>query len=80
MTVPFRKHQDDGVGVGQSPPVQRKSDHGLGLDMLGAVAKDLLHAVKMNDETALKSVLEALVDHIMTIDEEQDNETFGEME
>lgn len=74
--LPFLKNRDDGVGVG---PIETKTrDHDDGFDMLGAVADDMLNAVKKGDKAALKAALEALCDHIQSLDSEQDQTMMGE--
>lgn len=71
--LPWKKHQDDGVGVGPSE-TKKVSDDGE-LDMLSAVADDLLAAIEKKDRSLLKEALGALVDHIQYLDYEQDKES-----
>ncbi len=68
--LPFLKNRDDGMGGGPIETIVR--DHDDGFDMLQAVADDMLDAFKKGDKKALKEALAALVDHIQTLDEEQD--------
>lgn len=74
MPLPFLKNRDDGVGQGPIETLERKPDEDPGMDMLDAVAEDILAAVKKGDAGALKEALQSLVDHIQMADEAQDAE------
>lgn len=76
--LPFLKNRDDGVGSGPIESVERKPDDDKGFDMIGAVAAAILRGVKSGSESMIKDALEALVDHIRTQDEEQDQSLTGE--
>lgn len=68
--LPFLKNKDDGVGVG--PVETKRREHDEDMDMLDAVASDVLDAVKKGDKKLLKAALEALCEHIQALDIEQD--------
>lgn len=70
--LPFRKRQDDGVGVGPVEVKERKPDEEPSYGMLDAVAEDILAAVASKDPVLLKEALMALVEHIQDADELQD--------
>ncbi len=72
--LPFRKNQDDGVGVGPIATIERKPDEDKEFDMVDAVAEDILMAVEKKDKALLKEALGALVSHIQDLDQEQDTE------
>ena len=65
--LPFMRSQRPSAAM--SAPVQFDE-----YDMLDAVADDLMEAVEMRDKSKLREALEALCQHIMTIDETQDQE------
>ncbi len=72
MSLPFLKSKEGSM----SAPIEvevRKPDEGMEPDMLDAIADDLLHAIATKDASLLKEVLEALVDHMRNLDEEQDS-------
>lgn len=62
--LPFRKNQDDGVGVGPVETLERKPDDDAEYAMLDAVAEDMMAAFKSGDVKALKEALEALCEHV----------------
>lgn len=68
--LPFLKNKDDGVGVAPIEIKERKHDDDF--DMLGAVASDMITAFEKKDKAMLKSALEALYEHWMDMDQEQD--------
>lgn len=70
--LPFRKRQDDGVGVGPVDVKERKPDEGPSYGMLDAVAEDILAAIATKDKVLLKEALMALVEHIQDADAQQD--------
>lgn len=70
--LPFRKKQDDGVGVGPVETIGRKPDEPADFGTLDAVAEDILMAIEKKDVTMLKEALSSLVAHIQTADSEQD--------
>ena len=73
--MPFKKNQDDGLGMG---PIEIKErDHDEDFSMLDAVAQDLLSAVEKKDTKLLKEALASLCQHIQTLDEQQD-QSLGE--
>lgn len=74
MPLPFLKHRDDGVGVGPIESIERKPDEDTSMDMLDAVAEDMMAAFKKGDTKALKEALESLVTHIQMDDMAQDQE------
>lgn len=75
--LPFLKNRDDGVGQGPVETLERKPDDDSSLDMLDAVAADILDAIKHSDKSALKAALSALCDHIQDQDMAQDQEMPG---
>lgn len=74
MALPYLKNRDDGVGVGPVETIERKPDEDGAFDMLDAVSEDMMDAFKKGDSKALKMALEALVDHIQSADQVQDQE------
>lgn len=70
--IPQLRKRDDGVGAGPVETIKRDPDEEPGLDLLGAVAEDLLSAIKKGDAEMVKAALSALVDHIQTADAAQD--------
>lgn len=77
--LPFRKKQDDGVGVGPLEVLERKPDEeGEDFSMLDAVAEDLLMAIEKKDKKLLREALKSLCMHIQDMDEEQDAGMAGE--
>lgn len=73
--LPFLKHKDDGVGVGPTESIEREHDEDF--DMLGAIAEDLIQAIEKKDKNLLKDALAAFAEHLMDIDEKQDQEMKG---
>ena len=71
--LPFLKNKDEG---GDSNPIKhismsdREDDSDFG--MLDAIAEDLMQAISTKNIKQLKSVLEALCEHIQEQDEQQD--------
>lgn len=73
--LPFMKSkQEASVVDGDDEPIVRKPDDGSSLDMLDAVADDMLAAFQKKDKALLKSALDALCEHIQSLDEEQDQQ------
>lgn len=68
--LPFLKNRSDGASMPVDETLEREHDEDF--DMLDAVAGDLLDAIKKGDKAMLKDALGALVDHIQTLDVEQD--------
>lgn len=66
--LPFRKRQDDGVGVGPAEVKVREPDDDGAYDMLDAVAEDILAAIAAKDKALLKGALSALVSHVQDAD------------
>lgn len=71
--LPFRRNQDEGVAAGPVETVTR--DHDDTLDMLSAVAEDILAAIERKDKSRLRAALDALCAHIQDLDETQDQAT-----
>lgn len=72
--LPFLKDRKDGS---MSSPVQTKERETDGEDdygMLDAVAEDMLEAMHKGDKKLMKAAIEALIDHIQSLDEVQDTE------
>lgn len=76
--MPFLKNKDDGVGAGPVETKHRKPDEGEDMDMLSAVAQDMLSAFEKKDKALLKEALAALVEHIQEEDEEMDEKLLGD--
>lgn len=73
--LPFLKDRHEGSAsspVEQS--IKRSPDEDMDLDMLSAVADDMMEAFHKKDKKLLKECLEALVEHIQEEDEDQDHE------
>ncbi len=75
--LPFLKHRDDGV-QGPVETIKREPDEDKDLDMLDAVAEDLLLAVQQKSTALIKDALSALVDHIQEQDVAQDQVQMAE--
>lgn len=78
MPLPFLKNQKEGGAAGPVETVTRTPDDEGDMDLLDAVAEDLLAAVKAGDKALLKSALESFIAHIQTQDEAQDLAAFGD--
>lgn len=77
MTIPFLKRRDEASMIGdEDEPIRRKSDNPGDYEMLDAVCDDMMESIEKGDRAMLKSALEALVEHIMSLDEEQDEEDY----
>lgn len=73
--LPFLKKTEGAV----SQPIKTiEREHDEGFDLLDAIAEDLLEAFKKGDKGRVKAALEAFVDHIQTLDEEEDKKLLGE--
>lgn len=69
--LPYLKlQQEEGPSDGHVEVIERKPDDDM--DMLDAVAEDLLMAIEKKDKKLLKDALAALCDHLMDMDQEQD--------
>lgn len=66
MTLPFLKHDKE---TGSASMDVEDGDYSI----LDAIAEDLLSAMKKSDKSMLKEALEALCDHIKSMDEIQDS-------
>lgn len=76
--LPFLKNRDDGVAQGPVETIRRKPDEGEDdYSMLDAVAEDILAAIERKDKKLLKEALSALVEHIESSDEDQDEQMLG---
>jgi hypothetical protein len=75
MPTPFQKHKETSVSV-PSDHIRMGKDkdeeQDYEFDMLDAVAEDMLSAVERKDKRMLKAALQSLCDHLMMIDEDQD--------
>lgn len=71
--LPFLKKKDEQV-ASTSESIKRKSDDDMAIDMIDAIADDMLAAMKAHDKEMLKQALEALVEHIKEEDEESDEQ------
>lgn len=73
--LPFMKKKDEvSAGNAEDESITRKPDEGQGFGMLDAVADDMLEAFQKGDKALLKSALDALVEHIQSEDQEQDQQ------
>lgn len=72
--LPFLKNRDDAAGSSPVEVLERKPDEDQGLDMIDAVAEDILAAIAAKDKELLKQALESLVSHIQSQDQAQDAE------
>lgn len=71
--IPFlKKKQEASVSMGPDETQMRKPDDDMNFEMLDAVAEDMMEAFHKKDSRLLKMALEALVDHIKSEDEIQD--------
>ncbi len=71
MTLPYRKLQEGSI----SSPVEPKKV-GDEYGTLDAICEDCMHAFEHKDIKVLKAALQALIDHIQDVDEEQDKDEF----
>jgi hypothetical protein len=69
--LPFLKNNDIGIDVGPVGIKQHTNDEKM-YSTLDAVADDLLSALDRKDRRLLRSALEALCQHIQSMDESQD--------
>lgn len=75
--LPFLKDRHEGSMSSPVESIKREPDEGSeSFEMLDAVVDDMLEAVKKNDKRLLKGALEALIEHIQSADEIQDQEEF----
>lgn len=72
--LPFLKNRDDVAVMGPVETIEREPDEGVEMDMLDAVAADILHAIEKKDKSLLKGALEAFAEHLQGLDEQQDQE------
>lgn len=75
MGLPFLKNRE---GSAAAPVETIEREHDEGFDFLGAVADDMLDALKKGDRALLKDTLGALCDYIQDQDVEQDELLAGE--
>jgi len=66
VTLPFLKHEKE---TGSASMDVEDEDY----SMLSAIAEDIMAALKKSDKSMLKEALEALCDHIQSMDEVQDS-------
>jgi len=71
--LPFLKNRQEGSMSGPVESVQREPDEDKPMDMLDAVAEDIITAIGKKDKALLKDALAALVSHIQEADEAQDS-------
>ncbi len=64
--LPFLKNREGASSVTPTDTITR--DHDETFDMLGAVADDMLSAIKAGDKSALKEALSAFADHVRSED------------
>jgi hypothetical protein len=74
--LPFLKNRQEASASSDDDPVERKPDE---VGLLDAVASDLLRAFEKKDKKLLKEALEALCEHIQSLDEAEDQLSMGEM-
>lgn len=74
--LPFMKSKHEAAVVdGDDEPIVRKPDNGDDpLEMLGAVAEDMLMAFQKKDKALLKGALEALCEYVQDMDQKQDEQ------
>ncbi len=73
--LPFMKNKEASAAMDDDDPITRKSDDGSdSLEMLDAVADDMLAAFKAGDKSLLKGALEALCEYVRDMDQEQDTQ------
>ncbi len=79
MTTPFMKKKEGSMSMpADHIRMGGSEDEDYEYEMLDAVAEDFLIAIERKDKRMLKSALQSLCDHIMSIDEEQDSKLMGE--
>lgn len=76
--LPFLKNKQEGSASQAVETVERKPDDDSGLDMLDAIAEDMLSALKNSNKQRFRAALAALVSHIQDQDVQQDQETLGD--
>lgn len=69
--LPFLKNKQEGSMSGPVDPVVREPDEGS-LDMLDAVVDDLMSGLKSGNRDLVKGAIEALCEHVMSMDQQQD--------
>lgn len=72
--LPFLKNRDDVAVMGPVETIERTPDEDKELDMLEAVAQDMIHAFEKKDKGLLKEALQAFAEHLKDMDEKQDKE------
>lgn len=70
--LPFRKKADEAAASGPVETQVRKSDESEDYSLMDACAEDLMQAIETKDIKLLKEALESLVEHLRSMDEEQD--------
>ena len=75
MPLPFLKNRQEGAASGPVDTIKREPDEPADYDMLDAVAEDMMEAFNRRDTTALKTALSALIEHLQSQDEKQDEQT-----
>lgn len=73
---PLLKKRQEGGAAASSAVIERKPDEGAEpIDMLDAVAEDLLAAFEKKDKRLVKEALTAFAEHLQSMDEDQDENT-----
>ena len=73
--LPFLKDRHEGSASTPSETIKREPDE-ESFEMLDAVVEDMMMAFEQKDKSMLKGALEALVEHIQSQDEEQDEQYY----
>ena len=71
MPLPFLKHSQEAAGSSPVETITRAPDE-VSYDTLDAIAEDIFHA---KDVASVKAALQSLVEHIQSLDSEQDATT-----
>jgi len=71
------KHRDEGGVSAPAETVRREPDEPKEMSMIRAIAEDIMHAIKGGSIEHLEAALEALVEHVQSEDQTQDEETMG---
>ena len=70
----FLKNRNEGGASSPVEVIEREPDEGSEYDMLDAIAEDFIAAFESKNKKLMKEALSALVEHIQSEDQEQDEQ------